>query len=279
MDATQLAHKANDIRKDILVMITEAGSGHPGGSLSCTDILTALYFGGVLDHDAADPKKPGRDRFILAKGHAAPALYATLAHAGYFPTEELVTLRKLGTRLQGHPDSNLVPGVEVSTGSLGQGLSVAAGLACGLRLSGEEGHVFTVLGDGECEEGQVWEALMFAAHYKLDNLCVIIDNNGLQIDGPVEQVMSSYPILDKLRAFGLEAAEVDGHDFDALEAAFAQAKTVKGKPFAIVMRTTKGKGVSYMENQVGWHGKAPNGEQYEQAMAELGAKLAELEAE
>ena len=183
MDTAALQAKATDIRKDILTMITEAGSGHPGGSLSCTDILTALYFGGVMDYNPADPHKPGRDRFILAKGHAAPALYATLAHAGFFPTDELHTLRKLGTRLQGHPDSNLLPGVEVSTGSLGQGLSVAAGLAAGLRLTGEDGLVFTVLGDGECEEGQVWEAAMFAAHQKLGRLVAIIDNNELQIDG------------------------------------------------------------------------------------------------
>ncbi|MFR7495172.1 MAG: transketolase, partial [Adlercreutzia sp.] len=183
MDTAALQAKATDIRKDILTMITEAGSGHPGGSLSCTDILAALYFGGVMDYNPADPHKPGRDRFILAKGHAAPALYATLAHAGFFPTDELHTLRKLGTRLQGHPDSNLLPGVEVSTGSLGQGLSVAAGLAAGLRLTGEDGLVFTVLGDGECEEGQVWEAAMFAAHRRLDNLTAIVDRNGLQIDG------------------------------------------------------------------------------------------------
>ncbi len=202
MDSAQLAAKANDLRKDILTMITEAGSGHPGGSLSCIDILTALYFGGVMDYDPADPKKPGRDRFILAKGHAAPALYATLAHAGYFPTDELNTLRKLGTRLQGHPDSNLVPGVEVSTGSLGQGLSVAAGLAAGLRLSGEDGVVFTVLGDGECEEGQVWEAAMFAAHQQLGRLVAIIDNNGLQIDGNIVDVCNPENLGEKFAEIG-----------------------------------------------------------------------------
>ena len=202
MDTAALQAKATDIRKDILTMITEAGSGHPGGSLSCTDILTALYFGGVMDYNPADPHKPGRDRFILAKGHAAPALYATLAHAGFFPTDELHTLRKLGTRLQGHPDSNLLPGVEVSTGSLGQGLSVAAGLAAGLRLTGEDGLVFTVLGDGECEEGQVWEAAMFAAHQKLGRLVAIIDNNELQIDGCIHDVCDPGDLGEKFAAFG-----------------------------------------------------------------------------
>ncbi|MVX61213.1 transketolase [Enterorhabdus mucosicola] len=272
MDTAQLVGKATDIRRDILTMITEAGSGHPGGSLSCTDILTALYFGGVLDHDPADPAKPGRDRFILAKGHAAPALYATLAHAGYFPIDELMTLRKLGTRLQGHPDSNLVPGVEVSTGSLGQGLSAAAGLAAGLRLAGEAGHVFTVLGDGECEEGQVWEAAMFAAHQKLGRLVAVIDNNELQIDGCIHDVCDPGDLGAKFAAFGWDVREVDGHDIGALIEALAAAKSTDGTaPVAVIAHTVKGKGVSFMENQAGWHGKAPSREELDTALADLAA--------
>ena len=270
-------NRLSHIRKDILTMITEAGSGHPGGSLSCTDILTALYFGGVMDYNPADPHKPGRDRFILAKGHAAPALYATLAHAGFFPTDELHTLRKLGTRLQGHPDSNLLPGVEVSTGSLGQGLSVAAGLAAGLRLTGEDGLVFTVLGDGECEEGQVWEAAMFAGNHDLDNLVAIVDHNGLQIDGSIDEVNSAMPLADKFRAFKWHVIELaDGNDMAQIAAAFAEARKVSDSPVAIIAETVKGKGVSFMENQVGWHGKAPNDEQFEQATAELAAAGEEL---
>lgn len=274
MDSAQLAATANDIRKDILTMITEAGSGHPGGSLSCTDILCALYFGGVMDYDASNPEKPGRDRFILAKGHAAPALYATLAHAGFFPREELATLRKLGTRLQGHPDSNLLPGVEVSTGSLGQGLSVAAGLAAGLRLSGEDGCVFTVLGDGECEEGQVWEAAMFAAHQQLGRLVAVIDNNGLQIDGNITDVCNPEDLGAKFAAFGWDVVEVDGHDLDALTSVLSAAKenaVDTGAPLAVIAATVKGKGVSFMENQAGWHGKAPKPEELQQALAELSA--------
>ncbi len=272
MDTAQLVGKATDIRRDILTMITEAGSGHPGGSLSCTDILTALYFGGVMDYDAADPQKVGRDRFILAKGHAAPALYATLAHAGYFPIDELATLRKLGTRLQGHPDSNLVPGVEVSTGSLGQGLSVAAGLAAGLRLSGEAGHVFTVLGDGECEEGQVWEAAMFAAHQKLGRLVAIIDNNELQIDGCIHDVCDPGDLAARFAAFGWDVREVDGHDIGALIEALSAAKATDGTaPIAVIAHTVKGKGVSFMENQAGWHGKAPSREELDTALADLAA--------
>ncbi|MCI8305674.1 transketolase [Adlercreutzia muris] len=277
MEASQLAEKANDIRKDILTMITEAGSGHPGGSLSCTDMLTALYFGGVLDHDPADPAKVGRDRFILAKGHAAPALYATLAHAGYFPIEELATLRKLGTRLQGHPDSNLLPGVEVSTGSLGQGLSVAAGLAAGLRLTGEAGCVFTILGDGECEEGQVWEAAMFAAHQRLGRLIAIIDNNELQIDGCIHDVCDPGDLGEKFAAFGWDVVRVDGHDIDALVATLGRLKAAaadEAAPVAVIAATVKGKGVSFMENQAGWHGKAPKAEELEIALAELSAAVA-----
>ena len=263
---------ARDMRIDIVRMIAEAGSGHPGGSLSCTDILTALYFGGVMNHDPANPDMPERDRFILAKGHAAPALYAALAHAGYFPTEELMTLRKLGTRLQGHPDMNLVPGVEVSTGSLGQGLSIASGMACGFKLAGTDQTVFTVLGDGECQEGQVWEAAMFAAHRGLDNLVAIIDRNGLQIDGKTEDVCDPGDLAAKFAAFGWVVAEVDGHDIDALIEALNQAKADKcGKPHAFIARTTKGKGVSFMEDQAGWHGKAPNAEELQTALADLGA--------
>ena len=212
----ELELKANEIRKDIVAMIAEAGSGHPGGSLSCTDIMTALYFGGVLNYDASNPQMENRDRFVMAKGHAAPALYATLAHAGYFPREELKTLRKLGSRLQGHPDMNLLPGVEVSTGSLGQGLSVCAGMCCGLRLVKNDAHVFAILGDGETQEGQVWEAAMFAAHQKLDHLIAIVDHNHLQIDGNIENVCSPEDLCAKFAAFGWDVHTVNGHDVDAL---------------------------------------------------------------
>lgn len=261
---------ANNIRKDIVSMIAEAGSGHPGGSLSCADILTALYFGGVLKHDPQNPTLSDRDYFILAKGHAAPALYATLAHAGYFPIEELKTLRKLGTRLQGHPDSNQVPGVEVSTGSLGQGLSIAAGIACGFELAKSQQTVFSVLGDGECEEGQVWEAAMFAAHRGLGNLVAIVDNNHLQIDGCIEDVCSPEDLGAKFEAFGWDVHHVDGHNIDALVELFNQLKQAKGnRPHCVIAETVKGKGVSFMENQAGWHGVAPNAEQLAQALAEL----------
>ncbi|MBE6465385.1 transketolase [Denitrobacterium detoxificans] len=272
MDSMALQDRARAMRVDIVKMIAEAGSGHPGGSLSCIDILTALYFGGVMKHDPANPADDTRDRFILAKGHAAPALYAALAHAGYFPHDELMTLRKLGTRLQGHPDCHLVPGVEVSTGSLGQGLSVAAGLACGLRLNSNDARVFTVLGDGECEEGQVWEAAMFAAHQKLGNLIAIVDSNGLQIDGPVQEVVQDGSLADKFKAFGWSVSEVDGHDIPALIEHLSALKQQGGQvPHAVIAHTVKGKGVSFMENQVGWHGKAPNAEQLATALAELQA--------
>lgn len=272
MDSIQLQATANGLRGDILRMITEAGSGHPGGSLSCIDILTALYFD-VMKHDPADPKMDGRDWFFLAKGHAAPALYAVLAEAGYFPKEELMSLRKLGTRLQGHPDSNQLPGVEVSTGSLGQGLSIAAGTACGLKLDQKPGTVFAVLGDGECEEGQVWEAAMFAAHRNLDNLVAIIDNNGLQIDGNITDVCNPEDLGAKFAAFGWDVTAMDGHDMADIVAKVTAAKDAKtGKPQAIIARTVKGKGVSFMENQAGWHGKAPNAEQLEAALAELAAE-------
>ena len=266
------------VRMGVIEGTYAAKSGHPGGSLSSADLFTYLYFK-ELNIDPAQPDKPDRDRFVLSKGHCAPGLYSALALRGFFPWEDLKTLRHIGSHLQGHPNMRSTPGVDMSTGSLGQGVSAACGMALAAKLQGNPCRVYTLLGDGEIEEGQVWEAFMFAHHYKLDNLRVIIDNNGLQIDGPVEQVMSSYPILDKLAAFGFETVEIDGHDFDALEGAFARAKTVKEKPFAILMRTTKGKGVSFMEDQVGWHGKAPNQEQYEIAMAELKAKLAELEAD
>lgn len=273
MNSNELARIANDMRIDIVRSIASAGSGHPGGSLSCIDILAVLYFGGVLDHDPTDPGKPDRDRFILSKGHAAPALYAALAHAGYFPVEELASLRKLGSRLQGHPDSNLLPGVEVSTGSLGQGLSISAGTACGLKLDGSPATVFTVLGDGECQEGQVWEAAMFAAHRSLDNLVAIVDRNGLQIDGPCEDVCDLGDVRAKFEAFGWDAREVDGHDLDALRAALLEAKASRaGKPHALVARTVKGKGVSFMENSCGWHGKAPNAEQLADALDDLSAR-------
>lgn len=270
MDSQSLQSVANNMRIDIVKMIAEAGSGHPGGSLSCVEILTALYFGGVLNHDARNPQDPARDRFILAKGHAAPALYAALAHAGYVPVEELKTLRKLGTRLQGHPDCHLVPGVEASTGSLGQGLSIAAGMACGLRLQDSDAHVFALLGDGECEEGQVWEAAMFAVHEQLGNLVAIIDANGLQIDGDVHDVVQTGDLGDKFSAFGWKVTAVAGNDLDAVIAELSRAKAEGGTvPHCIIAHTVKGKGVSFMENQVGWHGKAPNPEQLACALAEL----------
>lgn len=274
MASAHAKQKANAMRKDIIEMIHEAGSGHPGGSLSCTDILSALYFGDVMTYDPAHPTSEARDRFILAKGHAAPALYAALAEAGFFPKDELKTLRKLGSRLQGHPDSKLLPGVEVSTGSLGQGLSVAAGLAAGLRLKGGDQKVYTVLGDGECEEGQVWEAANFAAAEALGNLVAIVDSNGLQIDGQLCDVCSAGELDEKFAAFGWEVHHVDGHDIDALIVLFASLPcNSTGKPQAIIAKTVKGKGVSFMENQVGWHGKAPDAEQTKQALAELESEV------
>ena len=271
---TELEQRACDMRIDIVRMIAEAGSGHPGGSLSCTDILTALYFGGVMEHDPEQPKWEDRDRFVLAKGHAAPALYAALAHAGYFPREELKTLRKLGTRLQGHPDCNLCPGVEVSTGSLGQGLSIAAGMAAGLKLAGKPQRVFCLLGDGECEEGQVWEAAMFAAHQKLGRLVAIIDNNELQIDGCIHDVCDPGDLGEKFAAFGWDVQRVCGHDIPALVELFGRIKAEAAdtaRPVCVIARTVKGKGVSFMENQAGWHGKAPKPEELEKALAELSA--------
>ena len=251
-------------------------AGHPGGSLSAADLFTYLYFK-ELDVDPKDPKREDRDRFVLSKGHTAPGLYAALALRGFFPVEDLPTLRHIDSYLQGHPNMDTVPGVDMSTGSLGQGVSCAAGMALAAKKMGRSCRVYALLGDGEIQEGQVWEAMMFACHYDLDNLCVIIDNNGLQIDGPVDQVMSPYPIPEKLRAFGAEVVEIDGHDFEQIEAAFEKARATKGAPTAIVMKTVKGKGVSYMEGQAGWHGKAPNDEEYETAMSELKAQLAEVE--
>ena len=273
----ELQITACKVRMGVIEGVFNAKSGHPGGSLSAADLFTYLYFK-ELNVDPKDPRKDDRDRFVLSKGHTAPGLYSALALRGFFPVEDLKTLRHIGSYLQGHPNMNTVPGIDMSTGSLGQGISTACGMALGAKLKGGKERVYTLLGDGEIQEGQVWEALMFAAHRTLDNLVVIIDNNGLQIDGPVGEVMSPYPIPEKLRAFGFECVEIDGHDFDQIDAAFSLAKGVKDKPFAIVMKTVKGKGVSYMENQVGWHGTAPNAEQYEIAMNELRAQLAELEA-
>lgn len=268
-----LKGKANDIRVDIVKMVAEAGSGHPGGSLSAAEVMTALYFGGVLNHDASNPQKEDRDRFLLSKGHAAPALYATLAEAGYFPVEELATLRKLHTRLQGHPDCRKLPGVEASTGSLGQGLSIASGMACGLKLAENPAAVFTLMGDGECQEGQVWEAAMFAAHRNLDNLVAIVDHNHLQIDGRIEDVCSPEDLGDKFRAFGWQVFMCDGNDMESVLATLESAKEAKGgKPKAVIAETTKGKGVSFMEGKAGWHGKAPNAEETVQALDELNAK-------
>ena len=273
MDASvkkQLQIKACKVRMGVIEGVFNAKSGHPGGSLSITDILTYLYF----NHMNVDPKNPkweDRDRFVLSKGHTAPALYAVLAHKGFFPVEEIKTLRKPGSMLQGHPSMKLTPGVDMSTGSLGQGISTAVGMALGAKLGGKSYRVFTALGDGEIQEGQVWEAAMFAAAKGLDNLVAVIDNNNLQIDGTVEEVNSPYPIPEKFAAFGWNVIEIDGHDYDQIRNAIAQAKECKGKPTAVIAHTVKGKGVSFMENVASWHGTAPNEEQYLQAMKELDA--------
>ena len=272
----QLKATATEVRRGILTEVHAAKSGHPGGSLSVADIITYLY-SEVLRVDPEKPRWEDRDRLVLSKGHTCPALYAMLAEKSFFPKEELTTFRAIGSRLQGHPDMNKAPGIDFSAGSLGQGVSAACGMALAGKLGHKDYRVYTILGDGEIEEGQVWEAMMFAHHYKLDNLCVIIDNNGLQIDGRVEDVMSPYPIPEKLRAFGFQVYEIDGHDFEQMETAFNQARETKGVPSAIVMKTVKGKGVSFMENQAGWHGKAPNDEEFEIAMNELSAQLAEVE--
>ncbi len=273
----QLLITACKVRIGVIESTHSANSGHPGGSLSSADYLTYLYFK-ELNIDPNNPSWPDRDRFVLSKGHAAPALYAVLAHRGFFPVKDLLTLRHVGSYLQGHPNMNETPGIDMSTGSLGQGISAAAGMALAAKYMNKDCRVYALLGDGEIQEGEVWEALMFAHHYKLDNLCIAIDNNKLQIDGNVADVMSPYPIPDKLRAFGFIVKEIDGHDFEQIESALNEARATKGAPFAIIMDTVKGKGVSYMENQASWHGKGPNDKEYEQAMDELNARLAELEA-
>ena len=272
----ELKITACKVRMGVVEATHGAKAGHPGGSLSAADLFTYLYFK-EMNVDPKNPKWEDRDRFVLSKGHTAPGLYSALALRGFFPVEDLPTLRHIDSYLQGHPNMNTVPGVDMSTGSLGQGISCACGMALGAKHQGKAFRVYTLLGDGEIQEGQVWEACMFAAHYKLDNLCVIVDNNGLQIDGDVAKVMSPYPIVDKLAAFGFHVEAIDGHDFEQLEAAMNTARATKGQPTAIVMKTTKGKGVSYMENQAGWHGKAPNDAEYVQAMQELNAALAEVE--
>ena len=272
----QLQIQACKVRMGIINAVHGAKAGHPGGSLSAADLFTYLYFK-ELNVDPANPKWEDRDRFVLSKGHTAPGLYSALANRGFFPVEDLPTLRHFDSYLQGHPNMNTVPGVDMSTGSLGQGISCAMGMALGLKHQGSSARVYTLLGDGEIQEGQVWEACMAAAHYKLDNFVVIVDNNGLQIDGAVDKVMSPYPIVDKLVAFGFNTIAIDGHDFEQIEAAFENAKATKGKPTAIVMKTTKGKDISFMENDAGWHGKAPNDAEYEKAMNELKAILAEVE--
>ena len=280
MDATirkQLKIKACKARMGIIEGVFNAKSGHPGGSLSCVDIITYLYFN-HMNVDPQNPKDENRDRFVLSKGHAAPALYAVLANKGYFTVDELKTLRKSDSMLQGHPSMKYTPGVDMCTGSLGQGISTACGMALGAKLSGKSFRVFTILGDGEIQEGQVWEAAMYASAKGLDNLVAVVDNNNLQIDGSVSEVNSPYPIPEKFKAFGWNVIEIDAHSFDEIDAAFNAAAEFKGKPTAIIANSVKGKGVSFMENQCSWHGTAPNAEQYEQAMTELKAALAELEA-
>ena len=264
----ELKNIANDIRIGIIDATHAAKSGHPGGSLSITDIMTYLYFE-KMNIDPQNPRMEGRDRFVLSKGHTAPALYSTLAHRGFFPVEDLITLRKIDSYLQGHPDIHKVPGVDMSSGSLGLGISAACGMALAGKIDNKDYRVYTVIGDGESEEGQVWEASMFASHYKLDNLCVILDLNGLQIDGPITEVMNPTPHDKKFEAFGFHVITIDGHDFEQIEAAFAEAEATKGQPTVIIAKTTKGKGVSFMENAVNWHGAAPNDEKHALAIEEL----------
>lgn len=268
MDILALKKTANEVRKGIVTAVHSAKSGHPGGSLSAADLLTYLYFE-EMNIDPKDPKKADRDRFVLSKGHIAPGLYSTLAQRGYFPVEDLKTLRHVGSYLQGHPDMKHIPGVDMSSGSLGQGVSAAVGMALSAKLDNASYRVYTLLGDGEIQEGQVWEAAMFAGARKLDNLVVIVDNNGLQIDGKIEDVCSPYPIIDKFKAFNFNVIEIDAHDFEQIADAFKKARETKGMPTAIVMKSVKGKGVSFMENNASWHGTAPNDEQYAQAMADL----------
>ena len=268
MNKLELMKTANEVRKGIVTAVHSAKSGHPGGSLSAADIYTYLYFE-EMNIDPKDPKKADRDRFVLSKGHTAPGYYSTLAHRGFFPVEDLTTLRKVGSYLQGHPDMKHIPGVDMSSGSLGQGISAAVGMAISAKLSKDDYRVYTLLGDGEIQEGQVWEASMLAGHRKLDNLVVIVDNNNLQIDGKITDVNSPYPIDKKFEAFNFHVINIDGNDFDQIEAAFKEARETKGMQTAIIAKTIKGKGVSFMEDQAGWHGKAPNDEQYAQAMEEL----------
>ena len=268
MNKLELMKMANEVRKGAITAVHSAKSGHPGGSLSAADIYTYLYFE-EMNVDPKDPKKADRDRFVLSKGHTAPGYYATLANKGFFPVEDLTTLRKVGSYLQGHPDMKHIPGVDMSSGSLGQGISAAVGMAISAKLNDASYRVYTLLGDGEIQEGQVWEAAMLAGHRKLDNLVVVVDNNNLQIDGTVEEVNSPYPIDKKFEAFNFHVINIDGHDFDAIDAAFKEAREIKGQPTAIIAKTVKGKGVSFMENQVSWHGSAPNDEQYAVAMADL----------
>ena len=268
MNKLELMKTANEVRKGIVTAVHSAKSGHPGGSLSAADIYTYLYFE-EMNIDPKDPKKADRDRFVLSKGHTAPGYYSTLAHRGFFPVEDLTTLRKVGSYLQGHPDMKHIPGVDMSSGSLGQGISAAVGMAISAKLSNDDYRVYTLLGDGEIQEGQVWEASMLAGHRKLDNLVVIVDNNNLQIDGKITDVNSPYPIDKKFEAFNFHVINIDGNDFDQIEAAFKEARKTKGMPTAIIAKTVKGKGVSYMENQASWHGVAPNEEQYKIAMEEL----------
>lgn len=268
MNKLELMKTANEVRKGIVTAVHSAKSGHPGGSLSAADIYTYLYFE-EMNINPKDPKKADRDRFVLSKGHTAPGYYSTLAHRGFFPVEDLTTLRKVGSYLQGHPDMKHIPGVDMSSGSLGQGISAAVGMAISAKLSDDDYRVYTLLGDGEIQEGQVWEASMLAGHRKLDNLVVIVDNNNLQIDGKITDVNSPYPIDKKFEAFNFHVINIDGNDFDQIEAAFKEARKTKGMPTAIIAKTIKGKGVSFMEDQAGWHGKAPNDEQYAQAMEEL----------
>lgn len=273
----ELSIFATQIRMGIIEGTYNAKAGHPGGSLSAAEVFAYLY-GTEMRYNPNEPKWADRDRFVLSKGHCVPGLYSALAYKGFFPVEDLKTLRHIDSYLQGHPNMNTVPGIDMSTGSLGQGVSAAAGMAKGAKYLGKDINVYTLLGDGEIEEGQVWEAAMFAGHYKLDNLCVIVDSNGLQIDGACKDVMSAEPIDEKFRAFGFDVVVINGNDFDELESAFAQFHQTSDRPFAIIMKTIKGLGVSYMENEVDWHGKAPNEEEYNIAMAELAAKLKELEA-
>ncbi len=276
MTNKELQKIANEVRKGIVTAVHAAGAGHPGGSLSAADIFTYLYFE-EMNINPDEPKDPNRDRFVLSKGHTAPGLYSVMAQRGYFPVEELKTLRKLGSRLQGHPSMQYLPGLDMSSGSLGQGISVACGMALSAKLDNKDFRTYTLLGDGEIEEGQVWEAAMFAGFRKLDNLVVIVDNNGLQIDGPVDEVCSPYPIDKKFEAFNFHVINVDAHDFDAIRAAFKEARETKGQPTAIIAHSIKGKGVSFMENQVSWHGVAPNDEEYAKAMEDLEKIGASLE--